>query len=297
MTTNNFKTVFLLGALGVVFILVGGALGGQSGAIIALVFAGALNFAMYFWSDKMALKMSGAKPATEQELPNVYQIVRSLTQRENMPMPTIHVIDSPQPNAFATGRNPNHAAVAVTTGILSIMSHQELEGVLAHEISHIKNRDILIGTIAATIAAALAFLARMAFWGNLFGGRRRSNDNPLGAVIGLVAMILAPLAGMLIQRAIGRAREYQADRSGAETTGAPLNLASALQKIDEASQRHVMNVNPAVSQLFIGDPIKALRGGRGRRQQQGTAMLKWFSTHPPTKERIDRLEKMAMGIR
>jgi heat shock protein HtpX len=299
MTTNNFKTVLLLGTLGVVFVGVGSLLGGQSGAIIALVFAGLMNFAMYFWSDKMALKMSKARPATELELPNVYSTIRYLTQRENMPMPTIHVIDSPQPNAFATGRNPKHAAVAVTTGILDIMSHQELEGVLAHEISHIKNRDILIATIAATIAAALAFLARMAFWGNLFGGGRRRNDNnPLMAIVGLVAMILAPLAGMIIQRAIGRAREFQADRSGAETTGSPLNLASALQKIDEASKRHVMNVNPAVSQLFIGDPMHALRSNpRGRQRQQGGAMLKWFSTHPPTQDRIDRLEKMQMGIR
>lgn len=297
MTSNNLKTFFLLGMLGVVFVVAGGALGGQNGAIIALGFAGVMNFAMYFWSDKMALKMSGARPVTELEQPNVYSMVRSLTQRENMPMPSIHLINSEQPNAFATGRNPKHAAVAVTTGILGIMSHQELEGVLAHEISHIKNRDILIGTIAATIAAALAFLARMVFYSNLFGGGRRRNDNnPIMAIVGLVAMILAPLAGMIIQRAIGRAREFQADRSGAETTGAPMNLASALQKIEQASQRHVMNVNPAVSQLFIGDPMKALRGGRGR-QQQGSAMLKWFSTHPPTKERIDRLEKMQMGIR
>lgn len=296
MTTNNLKTVFLLGTLGVVFVAVGSLLGGQSGAIVALVFAGLLNFAMYFWSDKMALAMSKARAVEEHELPNVYQTIRALTQRENMPMPRIYVIDSPQPNAFATGRNPKHAAVAVTTGILEIMSHQELEGVLAHEISHVKNRDILIATIAATIAAALAFLARMAFWGNLFGGRRRNDNNPVMAVVGLVAMILAPLAGMLIQRAIGRAREFQADRSGAETTGAPLNLASALQKIEQASQRTVMNVNPAVSQLFIGDPMLGLRND-ARAKQQGGAFLRWFSTHPPTKDRIERLERMQMGIR
>lgn len=298
MTTNNLKTVLLLGTLGAVFVLVGGALGGQSGAIIALGFAALINFGMYFWSDKLALKMSKARPVEEHELPNVYQTIRSLTQRENMPMPTIHLIDSPQPNAFATGRNPKHAAVAVTTGILDIMSHQELEGVLAHEISHIKNRDILIATIAATIAAALAFLARMALWGNMFGGRRRSNGNAVMAIVGLVAMILAPIAGMIIQRAIGRAREFQADRSGAQTTGAPLNLASALQKIEQASEKHVMNVNPAVSQLFIGDPMHGLRSNaRGQRRQGNNGMLKWFSTHPPTKDRIDRLEKMQMGIR
>jgi heat shock protein HtpX len=297
MTTNNLKTVFLLGSLGVLFVAVG-SIWGQSGAILALGFAGVMNFAMYFWSDKLALKMSKARPVEDHELPNVYQTVRALTQRESMPMPKIYLIDSQQPNAFATGRNPKHAAVAVTTGILEIMSHQELEGVLAHEISHIKNRDILIATIAATIAAALAFLARIAFWGNMFGGRRRNDSNPMMAIVGLVAMILAPIGGMIIQRAIGRAREFQADRSGAQTTGAPLNLASALQKIEQASQRHVMQVNPAVSQLFIGDPMQALRSNaRGQGGGQGGAMLKWFSTHPPTKERIDRLEKMSMGIR
>tara|TARA_B100001123_G_scaffold434074_1_gene559966 strand:+ start:296 stop:1198 length:903 start_codon:yes stop_codon:yes gene_type:complete len=296
MAMNNLKTVFLLGMLGVVFVIVGSLLGGQGGAIFALIFAAFFNFAMYFWSDKIALRMSGARPAAETELPDVYSTLRSLTQREDMPMPTVHLIDSPQPNAFATGRNPRHAAVAVTSGILGIMSHEELEAVLAHEISHIKNRDILIATVAATIAAALAFLARMAFWGQLFGGRRRNDNNPLMAVVGLVAMLLAPIAGIIIQRAIGRAREFQADRSGAETTGAPLVLASALQKIEESSTRTVMQVNPAVSQLFIGDPMHALRGDSRRKQQNsGSSMLRWFSTHPRTKDRIERLEKMAMG--
>ena len=298
MTTNNLKTVLLLGLLGVVFIGVGSLLGGQNGAFIALGFAGVMNFAMYFWSDKMALRMSKAKPAEEHELPHVYRTVRYLAQSENIPMPKIYVIDSPQPNAFATGRNPKHAAMAVTTGILDLMNERELEGVLAHEISHIKNRDILIATIAATIAAALAFLARMAFWGSLFGGRRRSGNNPVMAIIGLVAMILAPLAAALIQMAISRSREFQADRSGAETTGSPLNLASALAKLEEGTRKHAMPVNPAVSQLFIADPMHALRsdprsqGGRG----QG-GLLRYFRTHPPTQKRIERLENMTMGIR
>ena len=233
MTTNNFKTVLLLGSLGVVFIAVGSLLGGQSGAIIALVFAGLMNFAMYFWSDKLALKMSGAKPVTENELPNVYSTLRYLTQRENMPMPTVHLIDSQQPNAFATGRNPKHAAVAVTTGILDIMNHEELEGVLAHEISHIKNRDILIATVAATIAAALAFLARMAFWGNLFGGRRRNDNNAGhgdhrvgGDDPGPVGGHDHPARHRPGPRVPGRPVGCGDHR------GAPLNLASALQKIE-----------------------------------------------------------------
>ena len=182
---NNLKTVAFLGLLGAVFVLVGQVLGGTSGAIIALVIAAVLNFGVYFFSDKMALRSARAREVQEHELPNVYSIVSSLAQRENMPMPSIHVIDSPQPNAFATGRNPKHAAVAVTTGILQLMNHQELEGVLAHELSHVRNRDILISSIAATLAAALSFLARMALWTGLGGGRR--DNNPLGAIIGIVS--------------------------------------------------------------------------------------------------------------
>ncbi|MDH3426127.1 MAG: M48 family metalloprotease, partial [Acidimicrobiia bacterium] len=210
-------------------------------------------------------------------------------QRENMPMPKIYLIDSPQPNAFATGRNPKNAAVAVTRGILEMMNHSELEGVLAHELAHVKNRDILIASIAATIAAALSFLARMALWGGL-GGRRR--DNGLSMIIGLVSLILAPIGAMVIQMTISRAREYQADRSGAETTGAPLALALALEKLDAGTSRIPMNVNPATSQLFIADPLKAF-GRKGARGGLG----KMFSTHPPIAERVDRLEKMAMGVR
>ena len=217
----------------------------------------------------------------------MYSIVSSLAQRENMPMPDIYLIDSPQPNAFATGRSPKHAAVAVTTGILQILDYRELEGVLAHELAHVKNRDILIATIAATVAAALSFLARWAFWSNL--GRRRSNDG-VSAIVGIVAMILAPIAAGLIQMAISRSREFEADRTGAETTGSPLALASALNKISAGTSRIPMDVNPAVSQLFIADPLKAFGTG-GRRGRMG----KMFSTHPPVEERIDRLQKMAYG--
>ena len=286
---NNLKTAALLAGLGALFILIGQVLGGTSGAIIALVIAALLNGAVYFFSDKLALKSARAVPVEERELPNVYSTVRSLAQRENMPMPKIYLIDSPQPNAFATGRNPKNAAVAVTRGILEMMNHSELEGVLAHELAHVKNRDILSASIAATIAAALSFLARMALWGGL-GGRRR--DNGLSMIIGLVSLILAPIGAMVIQMTISRAREYQADRSGAETTGAPLALALALEKLDAGTSRIPMNVNPATSQLFIADPLKAF-GRKGARGGLG----KMFSTHPPIAERVDRLEKMAMGVR
>lgn len=291
MSTNNLKTAMLLALLGGVFIAVGYALGGSGGATVALVFAVLLNFGMYFFSDKIALRSARAVAVEEHELPNVYSMVRSLAQRENMPMPAIYFIDSPQPNAFATGRNPKHAAVAVTRGILDLMDYQELEGVLAHELAHVRNRDILIATIAATIGAALSFVARMAFWGGL-GGRQREG-NALQGIIGLVAIFLAPLAAMVVQMALSRSREFEADRSGAQMTGSPLSLARALQKLEAGTSRIPMQVDPAVSQLFIADPLKALRGRRGGM----ASMAKWFSTHPPIPERVERLSKMASGIR
>ena len=286
---NNVKTAALLGFLGALFVGVGFLLGGAQGGLLALGFAVLFNFGMYFFSDRIALKAARAKPVDALTLPDVHSIVSSLAQRENMPMPAIYLIESPQPNAFATGRSPKKAAVAVTTGILAVLDHRELEGVLAHELAHVKNRDVLIATIAATIAAALSFLARWVFWSNL--GRRRSSDNALGAIVGIAAMILAPLAAGLIQMAISRTREFQADRSGAESTGSPLALASALRKISDGTSRVPMDVNPAVSQLFIADPLKAFGAG-GRARQFG----KMFATHPPMAERIDRLEKMAYGI-
>ena len=286
---NNVKTAAFLAFLGALFVGVGFLLGGAQGGLIALGFAVVMNFGIYFFSDRIALASAKAKPVAPGDLPNVESIVASLAQREKMPMPALYVIDSPQPNAFATGRSPKKAAVAVTTGILEILNYQELEGVLAHELAHVKNRDVLIATVAATIGAALSFLARMAFWSGL-GGRRR-DGNALTAVIGLVAMILAPIAAALVQMAISRSREFEADHDGAEVTGSPLALASALGKISVGVSRVPMEVNPAVSQLFIADPLKAF-GTKGRRGQMG----KMFSTHPPVEERIERLEKMAYGI-
>lgn len=282
---NNLKTVALLSFMSALVWFLGIALfGSTNGLWIGLLLAVGLNFFAYFFSDKMALRASRARAVEEHELPAVYAIVRRLAAVADMPMPSIHLIDSPQPNAFATGRNPKHAAVAVTSGIMEIMNTDELEGVLAHELSHVKNRDILISSIAAMMAAALSIFARMAFW---FGGGRR--DNALSGIISLLALILAPIAGMIIRLAISRSREYEADASGAAMTGAPLNLASALDKIGRATARVPMQVDPAVSQLFIDDPLKAF-GQRDRRG--GGTFSKLFSTHPPVEERVRRLTDM-----
>jgi len=287
---NNFKTLALMAVLGALFVLVGQLIGGTSGALIALAIAGGINFLMYFFSDKIALASTGARPVEERELPDVYSIVRSLTQRENMPMPRIYLIPSAQPNAFATGRSPSHAAVAVTSGITQMMDLRELEGVLAHELSHVRNRDVLIATIAATVAAALSFLMRMALWGGLGGDRR--DGGPLGAILGLVSLILAPFAAMIIQMAISRSREFEADRSGAEMTGSPLALARALEKLEVGTARIPMPMNPSTAQLFIADPLKALGRSGG-----GGGLGRLFSTHPPIAERVQRLTDMAQGIR
>lgn len=285
---NNLKTTGLLAFLGALFVGVGYLIGGASGGALALGFAVIFNFGVYFFSDRLALRSAKARRVEAHEMPDLFQTVSSLAQREQMPMPSIHIIDSPQPNAFATGRSPKHAAIAVTTGILEMLDRRELEGVLAHELAHVKNRDILIGTVAATIAAALTLLARMAFWTGM--GRRRGN-NGATALVGLVAMVLAPVGAALIQTAISRSREYEADHDGAQSTGSPLALASALEKISAGAARHPMNVNPAISQLFITDPLKAFRGkGPGR-------MSKMFSTHPPVEQRIARLHQMASPIR
>lgn len=280
---NNVKTVMLLALLSVLFWWLGVTLFPNGGFWIGLGFAAVINLGAYFFSDKIALAMSRAKPVSEEELPQVYASIRMLTQISNMPMPRIYLMDSPQPNAFATGRSPRHGVVAVTTGLLQIMNRSELEGVLAHELSHIRNRDILISSVAAMLAAALVMMARMAFW---FGGSR-DRDNQFGAIIALVAMIVAPIAAILIRMAISRSREYQADRSGAEITGQPLALASALNKIGIAAERIPMKVNDAVSQLYIENPLKSnfRRGGGG--------VMKLLSTHPPIENRIRILEEMA----
>jgi heat shock protein HtpX len=282
---NNMKTVGLLAFLSALVWGVAYSFGGTYGLWIGLVLAVGINLVAYFFSDKMALAASRARPVEEHELPQVYAIVRSLAARAEMPMPRIYLIDSPQPNAFATGRNPEHAAVAVTTGILPMLTNDELEGVLGHELSHVRNRDILISSIAAMLAAALSIFARMAFW---FGGGSRDRNNPLGAVVGLVAIIVAPLAAMLIRLAISRTREYQADASGAELTGRPIMLASALEKISACAARIPMRVNPAVSQLYIENPLKAMRGN---------SLTKLLSTHPPMEDRVRRLQEMAAGLR
>lgn len=278
---NNAKTVGLLAFMTALLFTVVFALG--ESMWLALVIAFGFNFAAYFFSDKLALAATRAKPVSEAELPQVYGAVRRLSMQAGMPMPSIYVIDSPQPNAFATGRNPKKAAVAVTTGILDVLNHDELEGVLGHELAHVKNRDILIGSIAAMIGAALAIVARMAFW----FGRGNARNNPLGAIGAILAIFIAPIAAMLIRFAISRTREFQADRSGAELTGRPLALASALQKISAGTARIPMQVNEATSQLFIDNPLKAMRG-RGA--------MRLLSTHPPAEERIERLTRMASGI-
>ena len=277
---NNVKTVGLLAFMTALLFFIVFALGGSF--VVALIIAFGFNFLAYFFSDKMALRFSRARPVTESEQPELYGIVRRLTTQIDMPVPSIHLIDSPQPNAFATGRSPKKAAVAVTTGILDVLDHSELEGVLAHELAHVKNRDILISSIAAMLGAAIAIIGRMA----LFGGGNR--NNPLGLIGVIVSLIVAPLAAMLIRFAISRTREFHADQTGAGITGQPLQLASALEKIAVGTSRIPMNVNPATSQLFIDNPLKAVKG-RGA--------MRLFSTHPPTEERIERLTNMAMGIR
>jgi len=275
---NMVKTTLLLGLLTGLFIAVGGLLGGQGGMMMAFVFALIMNFVSYWFSDKIVLKMYGAQPIGEAEAPVVHRIVRSLATRAGIPMPKLYLIPSESPNAFATGRSPQHAAVAVTHGILRIMDETELEGVLAHELSHVLNRDVLISTIAATVAGAISMLANMAQWGLMFGGSRHDDDdrgaNPIAL---LLTAILAPLAAMLIQMAVSRSREYQADASGAQLTRNPSGLASALAKLGQATRMVPMDANPATAHLFIVNPLS------------GGALVNLFSTHPPLEDRIARL--------
>ena len=281
---NALKTAALMTGLTVLLVLAGGALGGRQWMVFAFVIAIAMNAFSYWFSDKLVLKMYRAKEAGESDAPELYGVVRDLTARANMPMPKVYIIPSEAPNAFATGRNPSHAAVAATQGVLRLLSREELAGVMGHELAHVRNRDILIGTIAATIAGAISMLASMAQWAMIFGGGRRDSENGGGGIVGLIAMmILAPIAAGLIQMAISRSREYQADATGAELCGNPLWLASALKKLDAASRRAPMQASPATAHMFIVNP---LRGG---------AMAKLFSTHPPMQERVSRLEKMAFG--
>ncbi len=281
---NVLKTFILLAGLTALFMLVGKSLGGQHGMIIALVLAGIMNFFAYWFSDKMALAMSGAQPVSEAEAPELHAIVASLAARAGIPKPRVYMIPTKTPNAFATGRNPEHAAVAVTQGILEILDRDELEGVLAHELAHIKNRDILISSIAAVIAGAISYLAQIAQWGLIFGGMggSRDDDDGGGGMLGaLFMMIVAPIAAMLIQMAISRSREYLADATGAKICSCPMSLARALKKLDEWNHRLPMNVNPATAQMYIVNPLTA------------SSFAKLFSTHPPTEERVRRLMEMA----
>jgi len=280
---NNFKTVVLMVTLTLMLVFIGGFLGGKSGMTVALLIAFAMNFIAYWFSDKIVLKMYGAREITEAEAPELYQVVAGLSQKANLPMPKVYVIDQEQPNAFATGRNPNKGAVAVTRGIMRILSREELEGVIAHELSHIKHRDILIGTIAATIAGAISYLAQMAQWAAIFGGGRNDEERGGSPIAAIVMMIVGPIAAMLVQMAISRSREYGADKGGALITGNPLYLAKALQKLDSASHKIPMAANPATSHMFIVNPLS------------GGGLVKLFSTHPPIEERIARLEAMSFG--
>ena len=277
---NAVKTTLLLGLLTGLFIAIGGLLGGRSGMVIAFALALVMNFVSYWFSDKIVLRMYGAQPIGEADAPMVYRIVRTLATKAGIPMPSLYLIPSATPNAFATGRSPQHAAVAVTEGILRIMNEQELEGVLAHELSHVLNRDILISTVAATIAGAISMLANMAQWSLFLGGGRDDEERGGNPIALLATIIFAPLAAMLIQMAVSRSREYQADASGARMTRRPLGLASALAKLQQANQIVPMDANPATSHLFIVNPLS------------GRSFATLFSTHPPVEERIARLQAM-----
>jgi heat shock protein HtpX len=282
---NLIKTGVLLAALTCLVILIGGAVGGQQGMLIAFVLAIAMNFGSYWFSDRIVLSMYRAQPITESQAPELYRMVRGLTTKAGLPMPKLYVIPGDTPNAFATGRNPQHAAVAVTEGIMRVLDDDELEGVLAHELSHVKNRDTLTMTIAATLAGVITYLAHMAQWAAMFGGGRRDDEEGShgGGVIGAMLMaILAPIAAMLIQMAISRAREFQADATGAQMAGRPWGLAKALEKLEMASKMAPMDASPATAHLFIVNPLR------------GEGLMTLFSTHPPIQERIARLRAMAV---
>ena len=278
---NNIKTLFLLVALTLVLVWAGGAFGGKNGMTIALIIALGLNLVAYWFSDKIVLRMYGAKQVTEADAPELYGIVRRLSRKAQMPMPKVYMIEGDQPNAFATGRNPKHAAVAVTSGIMRILSSDELTGVIGHELAHIQHRDILISTIAASIAGAISYLAQMAQWAAIFGNR--SDDEEGGSpVAALVMMIVGPIAALLIQMAISRSREYVADEGGARLAGNPRYLSNALKKLHTASQQIPMHATPATSHMFIVNPLS------------GGGLLKLFSTPPPMEERIAKLESMSL---
>jgi heat shock protein HtpX len=279
-----FRTTILMALLTVLFIFLGDLIAGRSGATMALIFAGLMNFISYYFSDKIVLMMYRAQEIRPGDVPRLYRIVERLAMKAGLPMPKVYIIEDASPNAFATGRNPSHAAVAATTGILNLLDDRELEGVIGHELAHIRHRDILIGSIAATIAGAITWLAHMAQWGAMFGGLggRDDEEGHGGNIVGLLFMaILAPIAAMLIQMAISRSREYAADRGGAEIGGNPLSLANALRKLHAMAERVPMeSASPATAHMFIVNPLS------------GRSFASLFSTHPPAEERIARLEAM-----
>lgn len=280
---NSVKTVFLMAAMMALFLLVGYALGGKSGMTIAFIFSLIMNFGSYWFSDKIVLKMYRAQQVTREQAPKFYNMVEQLAQNANLPMPKVYIINDPTPNAFATGRNPKNAAVAATTGILQSLTNDEMAGVMAHELAHVKNRDILVSTIAATLVGTITYIAQMAGWLAMLG---RGNDREGGSGLGgLILIILSPIIAMLLQMAISRSREFMADAGGAKISGNPMALATALEKISRGNQiKPVNHSSPASAHMFIINP---LAGGFG----------KLFSTHPPTEERIKRLKEMAMGRR
>ncbi|MDE3056456.1 MAG: zinc metalloprotease HtpX [Bacteroidota bacterium] len=278
---NTMKTVFLMTLMMVVLLLIGDAVAGEQGLVIAFLFSLVMNFGMYWFSDKMVLMMYRAHEANEAEAPKLFRIVRKLATEAQIPMPRVYVIPEETPNAFATGRNAEHAAVAATEGILRLLSEDELEGVIAHELAHVKHRDILTGTIVATMAGTITFIARMAGWAMMFGGGR-GDDRDSNAFAELALLILAPLAALLIQLAISRSREFAADEGGAKISHKPLGLANALRKLERGNETlPLQSAQPATSHLFIVNPLR------------GRSMMKLFSTHPPIEERIERLEQMA----
>ncbi len=284
--SSQLKTVVLLAAMGGLLVAVGGILGGQSGLLIALVLAVVLNVGVYWFSDRIALKANGARPLRPGEAPQVERIVRDLSGRAGIPMPSLHLIERPEPNAFATGRGPGHAAVAVTTGILEVMDERQLRGVLAHEISHVTNRDMLVGTVAATIGAAVSYLGNMALWSSLFGG---SDEDSVPAPVLLLGAILAPIAATIIQLAVSRDREYGADRSGAALTHDPEGLASALERLDAISQQLRASRGGMFGRRRRQEPVPAAMAHLYTVSPLGGSAGSLFSTHPPIAERVRRL--------
>lgn len=277
---NTLKTFSLMGFLTILLVFLGNAFFGQTGATIFFVIAMGMNLFSYFYSDKMAIKMTRSYPVSRQEAPEFYALVENLVKRADLPMPKLYITPSEQPNAFATGRNPQHAAVAVTEGLLRLMNRAELEGVLAHELAHVKNRDILISTIAAGLAGAISMMGNALQWGMIFGMGRGDDEEGGGMLGGLLMAIVAPIAAMIVQMAISRSREYAADATGAQIAGSADGLANALEKLQMASQRIPMQVNPATSHMFIMNPLS------------GASVARLFSTHPSTEERVARLRAM-----